>query len=187
MPTVRPVVVCGVAAMCFVVACQSLVGIEDSPPLSVGGGNSGGGGSGGSGGSGDCSSEVLVAGAVPPTQYACGDSITDGASLTVKNAKNDRRYAVGVAAVDNLGNPGVLSPLECVAPLPVDDFFKVYNRAHGEGGCIGGCSSSGQQSAGLAAGVLLLGIVIVRRRRTSTSRSKCASLPTGPTSTKSRR
>ena len=131
----------------------------------AGGAAAGAGGSGGSGGSGDCSSEVLVAGAVPPTQYACGDSITDGASLTVKNAKNDRRYAVGVAAVDNLGNPGVLSPLECVAPLPVDDFFKVYNRAHGEGGCIGGCSSSGQQSAGLAAGLLLLGIVIVRRRR----------------------
>lgn len=41
------------ATIGFVVACQSLVGIEDSPPLPAAGGSAGTGGSGGAGGSAD--------------------------------------------------------------------------------------------------------------------------------------
>jgi hypothetical protein len=111
---------------------------------------------------------VLVAGQIPDLKYVCGT--TNGASGNATGLTNGTTYAIGVAAYDNLGNVGVLSPMVCVTPGPIDDFFTLYNEAGGKGG---GCElSSGSVDStvvGDGAGVLLamgaLGLTIVRRRR----------------------
>ena len=92
---------------------------------------------------------------------------TTGDTLTARGAVNNTNYAVAVAGVDDLGNPGVLSPISCAEPKPVDDFFTIYNRDGGLGGCIGGCvvARGSEESATLS--VLGLGVAMLALRRRS--------------------
>jgi MYXO-CTERM domain-containing protein len=125
------------------------------------------GGSGGSGGAPPptCDTGLMVAGEPPPEGYECGDLI-DGVKGTITNLQNDTAYAFAVAGVDNLENPGVLSPITCVTPVNVEDFFETYRDAGGQGGCEGGCATStGSVRAGWLGLVALSALALRRRRR----------------------
>ncbi len=130
-------------------------------------------GTGGSTGSGSaaCGNGVLVEGATPPpSRYRCsGDDpvdATDGISVT--GLRNGTTYAMAVAAVDDLDNPGVLSAVVCATPQEVDDFFDVYRGAGGTGGglCSVGPYGVGVGGAlGFGAVVLGAGLSLAARRR----------------------
>ena len=132
------------------------------------GGSTGDGGSGG-GASSECISTVLVAGEQPPSANACGSPLSGtGSAITVTGAVNDTNYAVGVAGVDDLDNPGALSTLLCATPKETISFFDAYNSAGGQGGCIGGCAVAPSEHTGSAIGLAALaGVLLLRRRRTA--------------------
>jgi hypothetical protein len=85
---------------------------------------------------------------------------------------NGHQYAVAVAAYDDDGNVGTLSPLGCQTPEPVIDFWTKYKE---DGGLAGGgfCTlpAAGAPVAGsvfgLGIGTALVAISRRRRRRTS--------------------
>jgi hypothetical protein len=67
-------------------------------------------------------------------------------------------YAVAVSAVDELGNPGPLSNIDCEAPEDLEEFFEAYRRAGGQGGggfCSVDRGASGSLAWLLAASTLL--------------------------------
>lgn len=147
------------------------------------------GGAGGGGATAACGSGVLVAGAAPPDrQYRClpleGDdplSATD--ALSVTGLKNGTVYAMAIAAVDDLGNPGVLSEVVCASPREVDDFFDVYRAAGGSGG--GGLCSVQPYGIGLGGafgfGAIVAGAALglaARRRRMAPAGAKRAGMLT---------
>lgn len=148
----------------------SVGGASDGGGGSSGGGTDGGGGAGtgGSGGGGtnpNCGTGALVAGEFPPIENACTGEL-NGPGVSVTGLANDTVYAIGIAAVDELGNPGQLSEIVCISPIPVDDFFDNYRAAGGQGGCIGGCAvaNDGVPTSALVVG-LALGFLLLRRRR----------------------
>ncbi len=99
-------------------------------------GASGDAGAAGDGGTSTFTS-VLVPGELPPpdASLVCGSLVSGADSeYTVKNVANYGYYRVGMAAVDLVGNPGVLSDVQCVQPMPVDDFYRLYRAAGGEAG-----------------------------------------------------
>ncbi len=113
-----------------------------------------------------CAPTTLVVGKVPSGDMRCGSA----QGLATRNGRaqpleNFQRYAVGISAVDKVGNPGVLSKVACETPEPVTTFFEAYHDAGGEGGggfCnLGGAPASGAFSTVLAASAAWL----VRRRR----------------------
>ncbi len=113
-----------------------------------------------------CGPGRLAPGTFPERRFRCGTA--EGVSTRTGRAKpleNGRRYAVAVAAVDEVGNPGLLSKVACGTPEPVTTFFEAYRAAGGEGGggycAIGAAPASGALYAVLGAGALWL----VRRRR----------------------
>jgi hypothetical protein len=87
-------------------------------------------------GAGSCWGAGLVPGALPPTGLQpCGTETSRTA--THGNATGlieGTRYALAVAAVDELGNPGVLSNVACGIPEPVTDAFEAYRGSGGGGG-----------------------------------------------------
>jgi hypothetical protein len=121
-----------------------------------------------------CGPTSLIAGQAPSlefeAQYACGKITGNGANgETNKSLKNDVPYQVAVAAVDNVGNVGPLSTVQCATPLLVDSFFELYKRAGGPGGG-GFCTASPGANSGrgllVTALAILAGMLVVRRRRT---------------------
>ncbi len=141
----------------------------------------GGGGEGGGSGVSGCESSVLQAGLTPPgPEFRCAPSsgnvpLTATNGLTVQELVNGEIIGMAVAAVDDLGNPGVLSEVVCGEPRPVDDFWDQYRAAGGKGGG-GFCSAAayGPGAAGsIALGALALaaaGGLALRRRRKRASR-----------------
>ncbi|MCU0692588.1 MAG: hypothetical protein MUF54_14400 [Polyangiaceae bacterium] len=133
------------------------------------GGGSGSAGAAGQGGGAQsaCVSENLKPGVLPDPEYRCGE-VAGGVSGTIKGLKNEVQYAVAVAGVDALGNPGKLSNVACKIPRPTDDFFNVYREAGGQAGgsfcTTGGAVGHGAGFGGL--GLLLAAAIgrIVRRR-----------------------
>jgi hypothetical protein len=144
-----------------------------------GGLSAGGAGGAGGAGTGDnqggatsisddptCGPGSLSPGEVPESGKRCGSA--QGLATRTGQAKplqNFRRYAVGISAVDKVGNPGPLSKVACETPEPVTTFFEAYHDAGGDGGggfCnLGGAPASGAFSTVLAASAAWL----VRRRR----------------------
>lgn len=120
-------------------------------------------GQGGQQGTSECTS-ALVPSAVP-TGELCGE--VAGQTATKGNAKhlaNNTTYAVGVAAVDAVGNRGVLSSVLCATPQEVTDFYEAYVAAGGKGG--GGYCAFGMKRPGSLAALALLALFgySVRRR-----------------------
>jgi hypothetical protein len=81
------------------------------------------------------------------------------------------RYAVGVAAVDSLGNVGILSPITCVTPAPVFTFWDLYLK---DGGLAGGgyCAfrAPGAPFLGSFFGVGMSALTVAYARRRSKRR-----------------
>jgi hypothetical protein len=102
------------------------------------------------------STSVVKPGGDPPLGHQCGGvsgiAATSGAASDLTNGVE---YAVGVAAVDQVGNVGKLSNNVCVVPVEVTDFFELY-RGDGGGGGGGFCSVSARR---VPAPVWLIGLV----------------------------
>jgi hypothetical protein len=99
--------------------------------------------------SGECWGEGLVPGQVPGIDaVVCGTESSHTARRGYAlGLVNGSEYAVAVAAVDQLGNPGELSNVACGVPEPVTGFYEEYKGDGGEGGggfC--GLSALGQTS-----------------------------------------
>ena len=60
-----------------------------------------------------------------------GRTSTDG---TADGLQNGVDYRVGVAAVDQVGNVGVLSGVDCQTPQDITDFFEYYRMKGGQAG-----------------------------------------------------
>ena len=114
-----------------------------------------------------CYTPLLVAGKQPPIGYACGKVNKSSGTIQTNTLLDDTTYAVGVAGEDVIGNPGLLSGIQCGTPHELDDFFEVYGRNGGRGGG-GFCSASPGASRSSAAAAVLLGMVLaaLRVRRT---------------------
>jgi hypothetical protein len=89
-------------------------------------------------------------------------------SATIEGLQNEVQYHFAVVAVDEVGNPSLLSEVSCSTPKPVDDFFELYRRA---GGAAGGgvCAAAPGRPAGTGWIALCLvgtaGLGLARRRR----------------------
>lgn len=116
----------------------------------------------------------LVAGEVPSAKYRCSDEIA-GNSIPTKPLSRGVEYAIAVAAVDDIGNVGPLSEVQCATPQPVDHFFKLYRSAGGKGGggfCSAkpiGVGADSTRSAGFSGAAAMLGAawLLVRRARST--------------------
>lgn len=112
-----------------------------------------------------CGSGALVPGELPDKAYLCGSGTgrisTKG---TATGLANGVEYAVGVAGIDLLGNPGPLSDLACGTPQLVTTFYESYREAGGTAG--GGFCAFGRTpspwSWALVGATTVLGL---RRRR----------------------
>lgn len=82
-----------------------------------------------------CGGNALIEGEIPSGSYRCGT--VDAYSAVqgyAKNLTNGRTYAVGLTAVDRLGNESGLSNVLCNSPREVFTFFDDYRNAGGAGG-----------------------------------------------------
>jgi MYXO-CTERM domain-containing protein len=122
---------------------------------------------------GDAPTEGFAAGATFDRSWRCdnSDKFAQGVtveSATVEDLVNGVQYHFAAVAVDDVGNPSVLSEVACGTPKPVEDFFELYRREGGKGG--GGLCSAGPGGPSTSAwglGALVLGASILRRRRSS--------------------
>jgi len=123
----------------------------------------------------DCSSDVdnLVPGCLPPSEHLKG-TVSDKLAVSgiAGNLTNGREYACGVAGFDTRQNSGTLSELVTGSPWWVRDFYTAYREAKGKGG--GGFCSVGQRPSGFGLLIPLasLGLLALRRWRSSTQRSR---------------
>jgi hypothetical protein len=114
-------------------------------------------------------SNLLVAGQVPDYDRT-GSLPTVGSEGTITGLENGKAYVVAVAAVDDVGNVGKLSDLQCGTPQPVISILRAYECAGGfnASGC-GFCSVGGDRSASTAAlvsaGLFVFGFAVRRSRR----------------------
>jgi len=125
---------------------------------------------------GDAPTPGFAAGATLDRSWRCdqgeGETIfAEGLSTesaTIDGLENDVQYYFAAVAVDEVGNPSVLSEVGCSTPKPVDDFFELYRRAGGEAGG-GVCAAAPGRPAGSGwLAVALVGAAalgIGRRRR----------------------
>ncbi|HRI65905.1 MAG TPA: hypothetical protein PK156_16775 [Polyangium sp.] len=138
-----------------------------------GGGSSGAGGTGGAGGSSsgslECTTEPLQPNKRPEAEWTpCAEG------TTVDGLENNQVVALGVAYRDQVGNAGVLAPIVCATPEPIEDFFENYQKS---GGTAGGgfCSISPRAlrntSFGSAFALGFLALVWRRRNRLSRNAS----------------
>jgi hypothetical protein len=118
-------------------------------------------GAGGTDTTASCSASSVLVPGVDPTypdsldNYVCGTVGGLGISTgsTIEGLVNNVQYAVAMAAVDQVGNVGVLSPAVCATPAEVTDFFELYRAVGGKGG--GGlCSLSRIRHGAPLVGVL---------------------------------
>jgi MYXO-CTERM domain-containing protein len=96
----------------------------------------------------------------------CGSTGKGAGDGRATGLQNGVLYAVGVAAVDALGNRGKLSNVTCGTPEVVEDFFEIYRASGGKGGG-GFCGLSSQASdapGAWVAALMVLGLLIARRR-----------------------
>jgi hypothetical protein len=114
----------------------------------------------------DCAGTGLVQGEVPTTT-PCDDGAIDGAAGTVIGRVQGTRYAVGVAGLDDLDNPGVMSNILCAVPAPVDGFNDRLEQGGGiDNFCTVGEALGVRERGGWALGlVAALGLWFARRRR----------------------
>lgn len=83
-----------------------------------------------------CGGSVLQQGKYPTSDlWVCGtvDSFS-ARSGTAKGLRNGRSYAIGVTAIDRLGNESALSNILCQTPREVYTFYEDYRSAGGQGG-----------------------------------------------------
>jgi hypothetical protein len=113
-----------------------------------------------------CGGSSLVEGRFPPSSALCGEIATYSAtSGYAKNLENGEYYAVGLTAIDRLGNESYLSNVVCNSPRDVFTFYEDYKEAGGGGGG-GFCSltsaptsaRSGWQVLGLLSFAICLGL-----------------------------
>lgn len=89
----------------------------------------------GSGGFAECATSLREGELPPADAIVCGEvEVGSSERGTAANLENSVVYAVAVAAVDELGNPGPLSNIDCEAPEDLDEFFETYRRMGGKGG-----------------------------------------------------
>lgn len=82
-----------------------------------------------------CGGTQLIEGQLPSSKLLCGEESAYTATTGyAKKLKNGQAYAIGITAVDNLGNESVLSNVECNSPREVYTFFEDYRQAGGGGG-----------------------------------------------------
>ncbi|MGK3991549.1 hypothetical protein WME99_51340 [Sorangium sp. So ce136] len=143
-----------------------------------GGGGAGGAGDGGDdGGEGDssCGSSVLVPGEIPDASLVPCGRVGRASAGEASGLENGIPYVVGVAAYDNIGNPGVMSQLACGVPVDVDSFFELYREAGGQAGG-GFCSVAGPVGAGrwlsVPLGAMVAGAALGMWRRTRRRRAR---------------
>ncbi len=125
-----------------------------------------------------CSAPGLIEGQLPSKDLqVCSNVTSTNASRGIaRGLENGVEYALAVAAVDDLGNPGHLSNVACGIPEEVAEFYEVY-RADGGGGGGGICAVSRAGALGGSRGtqtgfgwfsaalVALLGLVVRRTRQ----------------------
>lgn len=123
---------------------------------------------------GSCVSCVLEG--RPSDLYLCGTIPENSTQGTAAVLENGTYYAVGVAAVDKLGNVGELAPVDCGSPIEVKDFYEAYREQGGQAG--GGCSvqrgGPPVRAAGPLAGALVGLAFVLRRRRRARGASPAA-------------
>jgi hypothetical protein len=121
-----------------------------------------------------CPTNLLIAGQRPNFEAAlqigldldCGTANKSAGEVRTRGLQNGQTYAIGVAGEDLLGNPGVLSRLECATPNEVEDFFERYKANGGVGGggfC--GLRPGAPRPAHAAAALLGLLLVVLGARR----------------------
>ena len=109
-----------------------------------------------------CAAGDLVPGELP-TGNACSDIIS-GTNGTASGLQEGTLYAIGVAGVDNIDNPGFLSNLRCATPEPVIGFYDTIGDV--DSLCsVAGAGSSPMRWGWVVVGLGLAGIGIARRRR----------------------
>lgn len=102
-----------------------------------------------------CTAPNLTAGDVPAAALAVAQRNGSGVDDLEVSLEADVRFAVGVAAVDPLGNRGPLSPLACATPLA----FAALDST-------GGCAVGGQRDEAPSGWwVAPLALLALRRRR----------------------
>jgi hypothetical protein len=113
-----------------------------------------------------CGSSNLVTGEPPPDANRCGSTTRTSEEVqTNHELENGTLYAVGIAAVDNYGNPGNLSTIACATPEPINGFFEQYRAAGGNGGG-GFCSLSRTDAARgvwIGAAAVVVSLLVSRR------------------------
>jgi len=104
------------------------------------------GASGLGGGSGvSCTAGNLTPGDYPDESTRCGSTGSPSSRSgvvaspgvvadSVVPIANGNTYGVGIAALDRVGNVGLLSPLTCATPQPVISFFEHYKDSGGRAG-----------------------------------------------------
>jgi hypothetical protein len=112
---------------------------------------------------------IMVPGQAAPSSLFCGYVAGITASTgSAKGLVNNTPYVVSMAAVDRVGNIGVLSNLDCATPIEITDFFELYKNYGGHGGG-GFCSMSRRQRPGgfalSALSLSVFGAALRRRRR----------------------
>jgi len=116
---------------------------------------------GGTSDDGTCAATELVPDELPPSG-GCGDS--SGTSGEATNLEEGTLYAIGVAAVDYIDNPGFLSNLRCASPEPVVGFYDTIGDVNGL--CtIARVSPTPTRWGWVVVGLGAAGLVVARRRR----------------------
>lgn len=107
----------------------------------------------------DCSTATLVAGETPTqAQIDALDTVTVGKTAesgSVGGLEVNHTYAVAVVTLDESGNYGPVSPVECASTEPVTDFWEAYRAAGGQAATC--AAAPGRSPAGTAGGAALAG------------------------------
>lgn len=109
-----------------------------------------------------CAAADLTPGELPAGN-ACSDIIS-GTSGQATGLQEGTLYAIGVAGVDNIDNPGFLSNLRCASPEPVIGFYDTIGDV--DSLCsVGSVPAPPTRWGWIAAGIGLAGVGVARRRR----------------------